>query len=541
LIRKFAKQRMGYNPIFCFAYNLLHQFFLLQLYGMKKSFVKKYLWNKFTVIWVVILVIALYFLFFRGSNVAKFDYAVATLGDVVERVSVTGKISPVEKADLAFEKGGRVTTIKVKIGDLVRKGDLLASLDMSADMASLVSAQAKLADLSRGLNDPELALEQSKIKTASVALANAKQDAINATRTALAQTQGALYNYTDIFFDNPQSVNPTINIQTPSQTIYSAVNLQRLIVSETLNKWRQELSAVSSSDDALKLIGNVNSYEAVVKDFMDRLSSIVNDLDTGSSGLSRSTIDAYVTSMNTGLSTFNQAVTSISTAKTTLENAISNYDQTYNNFLLKNSGSSAQAVAAQTATVELYRAELAKGKLFSPIDGIVTRIEPEIGEYVSPGSLAFSVISDGEYKVEAYVPEADIAKISIGDQASTTLDAYGQSTDFPVVVYAIDPAETVLEGVPTYRVIFKFVYKDERIRSGMTANLDIKTNESRGVVVVPTRAVIGKNGSRTIRIVDAIGKNFTPVPIKVGLKGSDGTTEIVSGVAVGDKVVTYVK
>jgi HlyD family secretion protein len=508
---------------------------------MKKSFVKKYLWNKFTVIWVVILVIAVYFLFFRGSNVAKFDYAVATIGDVVERVSVTGKISPVEKADLAFEKGGRVTAIKVKVGDLIKKGDLIATLDMSADTASLASAQAKLADLSRGLNSPELALEQSKIKTASVALSNAKQDAINAARTALVQTQGALYNYADTLFDNPQSVNPTINIQISSQSIKTDISFKRLKVTEALSKWKDELSAYQSSDEALNLIVNVNSYEVIVKDFMDTLSAIVNDLDTGSSGLSRAIIDSHVTLINSGMAAFNQALSSISTAKTALENAISNYDQTYNNFLLKNSGSSAETLAAQRASVELYKTEVAKGRLISPIDGIVTRIEPEIGEYVSPGSLAFSVISDGEYKVEAYVPEADIAKISIGDYASTTLDAYGQSIDFPVVVYAIDPAETVLEGVPTYRVTFKFVYRDERIRSGMTANLDIKTNESRGVIVVPTRAVIGKNGSRTIRIVDAMGKDFTSVPIKVGLKGSDGTTEIISGAAVGDKVVTYVK
>lgn len=511
---------------------------------MKKTFIKRYLWNKFTIIWVVILVIALYFLFFRGSNDPKFDYTVATIGDVVERVSVTGKISPVEKADLAFEKGGRITAIKVKVGDSVKKGDLIAVLDTSSDTASLISAQAKLADLSRGLNSPELALEQSKIKTASVTLTNAKQDAIDAARTALFLTQGALYNYADTFFDYPQSVNPTINIinvQTSSQSTYSVVNLQRTIVTETLNKWEQELSDVSSPDEALKLIVNVNSYQVTIKNFMDRLSSIVNDLDTGSSGLSRATIDSHIATMNSGMTAFNSTLVSISTAKNTLENAISNYDQIYNNFLLKNSGASAETIASQRASVELYKAEVAKGKLISPIGGIVTKVGPEIGEFVSPGSLVFSVISDGEYKVEAYVPEADIAKISIGDLASTTLDAYGQSVDFPVVVYAIDPAETVLEGVPTYRVTFKFVYKDERIRSGMTANLDIKTNESREVITVPTRAVIGKNGSRTIRVVDALGKKFTSVPIKVGLKGSDGTTEIVSGVSVGDKVVTYVK
>lgn len=508
---------------------------------MKKFFTKKRLWNKFTIIWVVAIIIVAYFLFFRGSSVSKFDYAVATVGDVVERVSATGKISPVDKADLAFEKNGRVTSIKVKVGDPVKKGDLIATLDMSSDLASLASAEAKLADLTRGLNDPELALEQSKVKTASVALVNAKQDAINAVRTALTQTQSALYNYTDTFFDNPQSVNPTINIQTSSESIKNEIGTERLNVTNSLNKWKQELSAIGSPDDALKLIVNVNSYEIIVKNFMDKLSSIVNNLNTSSSGLSRTVVDSYITSMNSGLSTLNQALTSISTAKTALENATSNYDQVYNNFLLRKSGSSAETIAAQRSAVDIYRAELMKDKLFSPIDGIITKVEPDLGEFVSPGTISFAVISNGEYKVEAYIPEADIAKISIGDYASTTLDAYDQSVDFPVVVYAIDPAETVLEGVPTYRVTFKFVNKDQRIRSGMTANLDIKTNESRGVVTVPTRAVVGKGNSRSVRIVSADGKSFTSVPIKVGLKGSDGTTEIISGVVAGDKVVTYVK
>ena len=42
-------------------------------------------------------------------------------------------------------------------------------------------------------------------------------------------------------------------------------------------------------------------------------------------------------------------------------------------------------------------------------------------------------------------------------------------------VIKIDPAATIIDGVPTYKVTLKFVDQDERIRSGMTANLDILT------------------------------------------------------------------
>jgi HlyD family secretion protein len=508
---------------------------------MKKSFVSRYIKNKYTIIGIIIVVVIGCILFFTRSKAPKFDFVSVQIGDIYERVSVTGKISPIEKADLAFEKSGKVISIKVKVGDRVKKGDLLAVLDSSSDRASLNSAQAKLSDLSRGLNAPELALEESKIKTASVSLQNAKQDALNTARSAFVLTQTAINNYADNLFDFPQSANPTINVRTASQSLQNTINKERVIVSETFAKWKSDLDSLKTTDDASTLISRVNTYENTVKVFMDRLSMIVNDLNTPNSGLSRTVIDTNISLMNTGLTTLSQAISSVASAKSVLENATTNYDQIYNNYLLKNSGSSAQAVLAQRAVVDGYRVELEKNNLVSPIDGVVTKVEPDIGEYVSPGMVSFGVISDGDYKIEAYVPEADIAKIKISDQASTTLDAYGQNVDFPSVVVDIDPAETILEGVPTYRIVMRFVYKDSRIKSGMTANLDIMTNERKNVLVVPTRAIQTEDNKKYIRVVKEDGKSYMSVPIVVGLKGSDGMSEIISGIKSGDKIVTYIK
>jgi HlyD family secretion protein len=160
---------------------------------------------------------------------------------------------------------------------------------------------------------------------------------------------------------------------------------------------------------------------------------------------------------------------------------------------------------------------------------------------VAAGSSAFSVQSDGQYKIEAFVPEADIAKVSLKDSADVTLDAYGADTHFPATVTLIDPAETVLEGVPTYKVTLQFNLPDARIRSGMTANTDIMTAEADNVVSVPSRAILDDKGAKSVRILNADGITFTTVPVTVGIKGSDGTTQIISGIAAGQKIVTYVK
>ena len=124
--------------------------------------------------------------------------------------------------------------------------------------------------------------------------------------------------------------------------------------------------------------------------------------------------------------------------------------------------------------------------------------------------------------------------------ASDTLDAYGSFTDFPSQVTAIDPAETVLEGVPTYKVTLKFVNPDSRILSGMTANLEILTHEAAGVLEIPYRAVIITATSTMVRLLNPDGASYTTVPVVTGLKGSDGTIQVISGLKAGDKVVTYI-
>ncbi len=508
---------------------------------MKKSFVKKYIINKYTVISAIILVMVVYFGFLRSGKSPIVESTEVKMGNIVERVSVTGKILPVEKADLAFEKSGVIAKINVKVGDRISKGKVIASLENAGEVASLASAQAKLDDLVRGLRPEELGVEKSKVDSASIALENAKQDALNAVRSGYVQVQGAVNNYLDVFFDNPQSVNPTINISTQSQALQYSINNKRLVVSDTLKVWKDLVDSANSTNNIAVLISRAGDYLSIIKSFTGDLSTIVNNLSPVSSGMSQTAIDALVSSMNSGLSAENQAITSVTGAKTNLENAIASYEQANNNFILKNAGSSQQSINAQSATVASYKAELEKSRIVAPVDGLITKVEPSVGEFVSPGNVVFSIQSDGIYKIEAFVAESDIARIVIGNQASTTLDAYGQYVDFPAVVTSIDPAETVLEGVPTYKVVLYFNNKDSRIRSGMTANLEILTKQRSGVLVVPSRAIIDSQGSKTIRVLKADGKNFTIIPVETGLKGSDGMIEIISGVSEGEKVVTYVK
>jgi hypothetical protein len=73
----------------------------------------------------------------------------------------------------------------------------------------------------------------------------------------------------------------------------------------------------------------------------------------------------------------------------------------------------------------------------------------------------------------------------------------------------------------------------------MTANIDIITQSKDGIVTVPFRSVLEKNGQRYVRVVK--GSSYTEVPVQTGIRGNDGKIEIVSGIEAGAKIVTLVK
>src|ERR1035437_500314 len=495
-------------------------------------------YKKYAIAGAAALIILLFFVLYgRGGSSSVIQSAKVSVGNVVETVSVTGHVLPVGKADLSFEKSGVVGAINVKVGDHVKKGTVLASLDSSLDRASLASAQAKLADMTRSLRPEEFAADEAKVTSAQVALNNAEQDAINASRQAYVQVQGAINNYADVFFTNPQTINPTITIQTPSQAFQTSINSERITVSGTLSSWKADIDTASSSD----LLVRASSYMNSVKVFMSDLSAVVNSLSPGSSGLSQQAINAYLASVNSAMTGLNNAIATVTAAKTGLANASSNLDSAKSQFTLDKARSSPESVAAQSAQVALAQASFDQDSIVSPIDGIVSKASPNIGEFVPAGQAEFGVINDSIYKIESYVPEADIAKVSISNSAAVTLDAYGPNINFPAKVTNIDPAQTTLEGVPTYKVTLYFDESDSRILSGMTANTEILTHEADNVLYVPYRSVVSGNGSSIVRVLRSDGKNFDGVTVKTGLRGSDGTIEILSGLVLGQSVIVDLK
>lgn len=186
------------------------------------------------------------------------------------------------------------------------------------------------------------------------------------------------------------------------------------------------------------------------------------------------------------------------------------------------------------AEVARLTAELEKYTLRAPFSGTVTKMELQPGDTAPVNEVVTAVMSVDELEIESFVPEISISSISVGDPAVITLDAYGDSVTFPAHVFAIDPAETVRDGVSTYRARLAFDSPDERIRPGMTANILITTDRRENVISIPVGAVRRENGRAYVLVRQ--GETNVKRDITTGNTSSLGEVEVVSGLFVGEEV-----
>ncbi len=203
----------------------------------------------------------------------------------------------------------------------------------------------------------------------------------------------------------------------------------------------------------------------------------------------------------------------------------------------------AQAQVGQAnANVQLIQNQIADNMLKSPIKGIITKINYEIGEQVSAQKALLSVLTENSYQIEVDISETDITKLKTGDTADITLDALGPEVIFAGKVYFIEPAATVIQGVTYYKVKISFDPGEQSaVKPGMTASAVILTAKRENILIMPARAVIEKNGASIVRILQADNTTVREEAVSVGLSGDNGMVEVISGVNEGDKVVTFVK
>ncbi|MES2214389.1 MAG: efflux RND transporter periplasmic adaptor subunit, partial [Patescibacteria group bacterium] len=467
----------------------------------------------------------------------------AEVGNIEEEVLVTGSTKSSSTVNLGFERSGKVVQAGVEVGDKVPAGAVLAVLDQSTLRANLAKANANLAEEEVRLG--------TITRTSSATYQNVYDSALLSIKDVYNKAENAVNNEADQFFYNAHDFSPQFGlsgtqndgINYPFNNSISAAKRQDLAnerrdIELVMHSWQTSIQRIQSGQDLAPAIAEAEKNLSTIKTFLDHLASAVNSVSVYNNYTYQSEVDAYKATAGSARTEVSAALSTLISTKDKLANAptrsTTDSGTTYTDVL-----SEQARIESLKADVQAIQADLDKTVLTAPISGVVTKAEAKRGEIVTAGAPLITIISDAKLQVEANVSEVNIGRVKIGDRVSITFDAFPDKEYIGAVAY-IDPGQTLVDGVATYKVTVRFADVPEaELRSGLTANLRIQTANKEGVVKIPAYAV-EKTGNRSfVRIMD--GEDEVEKDVTLGLKGKDGTIEVISGLSGTEKLVVSEK
>jgi RND family efflux transporter MFP subunit len=431
-------------------------------------------------LWVVIIVaIGGYFWYAkRNANQDLFVTTAVTRGDVAQTVSASAVLLADQEIDLNFETAGRVKNITTKVGAQVVAGDGLATMESVALTEDVKKAQAAL-DKAQA----DAGVSDDVLREARDAQKNAKQyvsDVSDAEDQKVSASDKAYDNAVHYADDVENYYNQVVSDNGASSATAKSVKLTFTSATNAKEAAKEAKDTARRNRDVSVRVAD-NAYESQKEK--------VKSLESKSQQVIENSAIAI---------------------------ASSNYDIAVNN--------------------------LDKAVLKAPLNGTVTQLNYQKGEVIgSATAKSFGRLLSSDLILEAKIPESDVASVKLDQTATTTFDALGTDEKFDATIVEIDPESTVIQDVVYYKVKLRLANIDKRLKPGMSGDIDIHIAEKKGVLLLPTRAVKQDGTARYVEVKSADGKTAVRKDVKVGLEGSEGQIEIVSGINEGDAVITETK
>jgi HlyD family secretion protein len=213
--------------------------------------------------------------------------------------------------------------------------------------------------------------------------------------------------------------------------------------------------------------------------------------------------------MDTAQTNYDTAVAQQESAKAQIESAKSQVE------------SSKAQVEQAKAALKLAETNLRYTTIQSPVNGTVISRNVDVGQTVAASLQAptlFSIAKDlTKMQVDTNVSEADVGRITVGQDSTFTVDAYPERT-FHGKVSEIRNAPTTIQNVVTYDVVILVENKDLKLKPGMTANVSVMIAHREGVLKIPNAAL----RFRPVSAKSESGKGGSPQKVGGQAKSSEG-------------------
>lgn len=172
-----------------------------------------------------------------------------------------------------------------------------------------------------------------------------------------------------------------------------------------------------------------------------------------------------------------------------------------------------------------------KAPVESPLVGMVGRIFVDIGSSVTPQSAIALITNVDKVEIDLDIPEKYLPKVSMGQDAEVTVDAYPDEV-FKGKVTMISPVVDLQTRAAPIEISID--NKDHKLQSGMFAKVKLIIKNSRTMPIVLREAVIGKEPNTYVYVVEEDKALLRQVSL--GIRQGP-YCEVVEGLSKGDKVV----
>lgn len=195
----------------------------------------------------------------------------------------------------------------------------------------------------------------------------------------------------------------------------------------------------------------------------------------------------------------------------------------------------------------------------SPMDGVITQINAEVGEVVmtgtmnNPGTVIMEVADLSRMLVVAQVDEIDVGKLRVGQKAKVFVQAFDKQMFSGVVDTIALNHRMSVAGTKYFRTEILLDTNDVQLYSGLTAHVEIETYVHEDILKIPSQAILGRpvdglppeirsgpnvNRNKTFATVvyRFVNGKSVVTPVKVG-SGDITHTIVESGLNENDRVI----
>ncbi|MGB9177999.1 MAG: efflux RND transporter periplasmic adaptor subunit [Pyrinomonadaceae bacterium] len=399
---------------------------------------------------IALLALAGFLLWGDRASAAEYMTAKVERGNLRNSVTATGTLQAVTTVQVGSQASGTISELHADFNSVVKKGQVIAQLNPATTQAQVEQARANLLQ----------------------------------ARAALQQAQAQV----------AQS--------------HAVINQSRAGVTDAQAK---ALAAKSTVQNQQAGVSGAQANMAVLKAEMDDAASFLRQQESlaASGVVARRDVETAQTSYKTAEARYNQAVTQVQQAQLSaqssssagiaqsqaqIEQAQAQVQQSQAQ--AQNSAAQVQNAAAQVqqaeAALQLAEINLSQTTIRSPIDGIVVSRDVNVGQTVAASLSSptlFTIANDlTQMQVIANIDQADIGLVEQAKGVSFTVDAF-PGAEFKGTIQQMRLNPQNVQNVVTYNVVIDVSNPEQKLKPGMTANLEITIDERNNVLKVPNAAL----------------------------------------------------